>query len=122
MADTGNGMRGRIKTIFGVLAVVAVLAIGLGVGSTVVAGDPHVYYTRVDNEKVADAPVDSDMPYVYTLDAYDAQGSKQTLTFKTSRILRDDALLRVETLPLRGVISWSEAFEEDLPDAVRGLL
>ena len=52
-----------------------------------------VYYTQIDNEKVK--TLDSgDMRYEYSLEAYDKNGKSKTVTFKTSRELRDDAYLK----------------------------
>lgn len=46
--------------------------------------------------------------YGYRLNAYDAGGNTKSLTFKTSRKLWEGAYLKLEVMPIRGVISWEE--------------
>ena len=60
-----------------------------------------------------------DMIYKYTLTCYDAEGHSREINFKTSRILTEDAFILLETMPLRGVVSWSEVLWPDLPAAVQ---
>ena len=49
------------------------------------------------NEKVK--TLDSgDMRYEYSLEAYDKNGKSTTVTFKTSRELRDDAYLKLDVM------------------------
>lgn len=107
----------KVKTAVGVAAVVAILAVGFGVFASAVIGEPQDYYTRVDNSNVSQTPEGTDMPYQYTLDAYTEDGSRKTFTFKTSKVLRDEAYLCLEVLPLRGVVSWSEVERDWLPAA-----
>ena len=113
----GSTAGSRIRGIVGMAAVVAVLAVGLGVFASAVTGEPQDYYTRVDNARVSETPEGTDMPYQYTLDAYTANGDRRSFTFKTSKILRDEAYLCLEVLPLRGVVSWSEVERDWLPSA-----
>lgn len=42
------------------------------------------------------------MIYKYTLTCYDAEGHSREISFKTSRILKEDAFILLETMPLRG--------------------
>ena len=59
--------------------------------------------------------------YEYRLNAYDAGGNMKSLTFKTSRKLREGTYLKLEVMPIRGVITWEEATYEKLPEAVKSV-
>ncbi|MDM8246441.1 YxeA family protein [Collinsella tanakaei] len=77
------------------------------------------YYLQVDNDHVDyDVLRDSDMPYRYELDAYAEDGGATTVIFQTSRELRDGAYLRFEAAFMRGLISWEEVQQDELPSAV----
>ena len=45
-----------------------------------------------------------------------------TLGFDTSRELREGAYLKLETLALRGVVSWEEVQQKDIPAAAWDVL
>ena len=76
------------------------------------------YYTQIDNSKVKKLPANSDMPYEYSLDCYGKNGKRKKLTFKTYRILREDAYLLLEVRAF-GVYRWEEVQPGDLPPKVR---
>ena len=78
-----------------------------------------VYYTQIDNTKVTELPASEDMRYEYTLIAYNEHGKEKEMTFKTSRELREDAYLKLDTMFLRGVINWEEVQFEELPNEVK---
>lgn len=102
-----------------VLALAAVVALGF---HFVVDADSAVEcYVQVDNARVEPHEQDAD-EYEYSLDAYDASGNAQEVKFKTPRMLRDQAYLMLETMPIRGVISWEEVQLEDIPDKARAAL
>lgn len=76
------------------------------------------YYTKIDNTKVE--ILDSgDMRYEYSLEAYDKNGKSKTVTFKTSRELRDDAYLKLDVMITRGVKAWEEIEFKDMPKNVQ---
>lgn len=77
------------------------------------------WYSQIDNSCVKEVAASDDMVYEYTLVCYDADGRSRDISFKTSRILTEDAFILLETMPLRGVVSWAEVFWEDLPPAVQ---
>lgn len=94
------------------LAIIAALVV---VVAWWFVGEPLVYYAQVDNQRVADS-TDESMPYEYSLDAFDEGGGRHAVDFKTSKVLTDDAYLRLEVKPLRGVISWSGVEQDEVPD------
>lgn len=59
------------------------------------------------------------MSYEYTLKAYDSQGTEKEISFGTDRLLKEDAFIRLEVVPLRGVVGWAEVEREDLPESVK---
>ena len=44
---------------------------------------------------------------------------KRAFTFNTSKELRDGAFIRLEVVPIRGVITWAEIQYEDMPSIVQ---
>ena len=77
------------------------------------------WYSQIDNSCVEATDASDDMIYEYTLACFDADGRSRSISFKTSRILRQDAFILLETMPLRGVVSWEEVFWDELPPAVQ---
>lgn len=47
--------------------------------------------------------------------------TKRDITFETSKILKDDAFLRLEVAPIRGVVNWEEVEYTELPSAVQSV-
>ncbi len=103
------------------LAIVAAVLVAGWMGLSAVTGEGEPCYTRVDNACIRDSG-DSDMPYEYTLTAYDERGRSRDVAFKTTRELRDGAYLMMRVLPVRGVVSWEEVALEDVPSAARDML
>lgn len=102
-----------------VLALAAVVA--LGFHFVVDTNSAVACYVQVDNTRAEPDGQDAG-EYKYTLNAYDASGGEQEVEFKTPRLLRDQAYLMLETMPIRGVISWEEVQLEDVPDKARAAL
>ncbi|MCM1489059.1 MAG: YxeA family protein [Firmicutes bacterium] len=59
------------------------------------------------------------MKYLYTLPACNDNGDMQTVTFGSSRILREGAYLKLTAAPVRGVTDWEEVELEALPEKAR---
>lgn len=77
------------------------------------------YYTQIDNTKVTEIEPDAGMTHSYTLVCYGEGGDEKTITFRTERVLRAEAYLKLTVAPLRGVVSWEEVSFEALPAAVQ---
>lgn len=77
-----------------------------------------VYYTRIDNSKIAKISSSDDMKYEYTLDCYNENGRKKEIKFKTTRELREDAYLLLKVRVL-GVHFWKEVQYDELPVKVQ---
>ena len=77
-----------------------------------------VYYTQIDNSKIASIPETGGMKYEYTLDCYSENGKKKEIKFKTSRKLKDNAYLKLEVRVI-GVHSWEEVEYNELPKQVK---
>lgn len=77
------------------------------------------YYTRIDNTKIEQVSNTDDMKYQYTLTVYDEGGKTKEISFKTSRELTEGAYLKLEVMSIRGVVSWEEVQETELPDKVK---
>lgn len=86
------------------------------------AGD---YYVKIDNAHITENEstagvinLGSSEPYLYDLEAVNESGDRAEIEFGTSRELRQDAFLKLELQPFRGVVSWSEVSPDDLPPQV----
>lgn len=75
-----------------------------------------VLYTQIDNSQPRTI---SNSEYEYELRAYDKHGKMQNVSFKANKILREDAYLRLETMSIRGVVSWEEISFDELPPDVQ---
>lgn len=94
------------------LLVIAIAFFWTGIGT-------KIYYTQIDNTKVAEIEPDAGMTHSYTLACYGEDGGEKTITFRTERVLRAEAYLKLTVAPLRGVVSWEEVTFEALPIAVQ---
>lgn len=109
-----------------VVAASAVVAIA-AVGWWVIAGNANGdYYTQVDNARTEELEskggvIDptGGMDLLYTLPAYDAQGGEKEISFGTERQLKEDAYLKLEVEPIRGVVGWNEVQFDELPEKVQ---
>jgi len=109
-------MKNKIFIYLGIILVVA-LVIYAGY---VLFEEQKDYYTKIDNTKVIELKnEDDDMKYEYTLTAYDEAGHKKEFKFKTVRILKDEAYLKLDTMFIVGVRKWAEVKYEELPKKVQ---
>lgn len=79
----------------------------------------EVYYTQIDNTRIEKLTTTDNMKYEYTLFAYNEKGKKKEFSFKTSRELRNEAYLKLETNFAVGVRQWEEVQFEELPEMVQ---
>lgn len=105
------------------VAAVAIVAFRWGIVPGTASG---TYYTQIDNTKVEPQRSDGGvidftggMPWRYTLTCYNEDGDMQELSFGTERQLRDGAYLRLDVVPIRGVIGWREVQFDELPSAMQ---
>ena len=112
------------KILIALVAVVIVVA--GGVTFFAFSGSSSIYYTQIDNSKVEKnssnggvIDLKGNLPYLYTLAAYDENGGEKEVIFGTSKELKEGAFIRLEVMPIRGVISWSEVQYDELPTAVQ---
>lgn len=83
------------------------------------------YYVQIDNARISENEssggvinLGSSEPYLYKLEAVNAAGDKTEIEFGTSRELRQNAFLKLDLQPIRGVVGWSEVTEDSLPRKV----
>ena len=77
------------------------------------------YYVQIDNTKVELLTTTDNMKYLYTLTGFNEVGKEKEIEFKTTRELREGAYLKLDVMAFRGVVSWNEVQEDELPDKVR---
>ena len=116
------------KNVFvGIGSVILIVAALIGLGTWLYSGIGSVYYyTQIDNSRISegkprDGVIDlqGGMDYSYTLPAYNEKGMEKDITIGASRKLREGAFLQLTVSPIRGVVEWSEAEYEELPEAVQ---
>lgn len=116
----------------GLAAVLVVIILGagffyLGFCTNLLAGG--TYYTKIDNAHVAENDSTGDVihlkssePFVYQLPAANQDGHKIEASFGAAHELRQDAYLKLNLEPLRGVVYWEEVLPEDLPSKAADVL
>lgn len=105
-----------------VVGLTAALLFAASMMNLLLVGD---YYVKIDNACVSKNEPSgglinfgSSEPYVYKLEAVNATGDKAEIEFGASRELRQDAFLKLDLQPIRGVVEWSEVSEDALPTKV----
>ena len=115
-----------MKRIIGTIAAVAVIVVvGIAVwwGYDQVFVTSDAWYAQVDNEQMSQAGENNNgFDYHYELVAANEAGETQTLGFDTSRELRDDAYLCLETMAMRGVVRWHEVSWDEIPAQAQAAL
>ena len=117
---------GKGKTIaitaVAICGLAAILLFAASVTNLFLAGD---YYIKIDNACISEnessggvVNLESSEPYLYKLEAVNAAGDKTEIEFGASRELRQDAFLKLDLQPIRGVVGWSEISEDSLPPKV----
>lgn len=107
--------------LLGIPILALVAALGLGYRFVVDTDSAAQWYVQVDNARVQPHQQDAD-EYEYSLEAFDVDGGGHEVSFKTERMLRDKAFLKLETMPIRGVISWEEVQPADIPPKAQAAL
>lgn len=74
------------------LCAAAVVLFWSGIGSRDV-------YTQIDNDHCVAITPDAGMTHEYTLTACDENGQEESITFRTERVLRDSAYLKLTVAP-----------------------
>lgn len=82
------------------------------------------WYSRIDNQSLKEEekdgnPVDlsgaGNMDSSYTLPCFNAEGKEETFTFGVDEPLENGSYIKLDTQPVRGVISWEIVSESDIP-------
>ena len=107
-------MKNTMKIVAVCAALAAVAAIAGGI--YLFLGQPQIYYTQIDNSKIQEIDSDDEMKYEYTLPAFSEDGDEKEVSFKTVRHLRAGAYLKLSLRPVRGVITWEEVEQKQLPE------
>ena len=113
-------------TAVAICGLAAILLFAASVTNLFLAGD---YYIKIDNACISEnessggvVNLESSEPYLYKLEAVNAAGDKTEIEFGASRELRQDAFLKLDLQPIRGVVGWSEVSEDSLPRKVEEAL
>ncbi|WP_418970837.1 YxeA family protein [Adlercreutzia sp.] len=121
----GKGKTTAITAV-AICGLAAILLFAASVTNLFLAGD---YYIKIDNACISEnessggvVNLESSEPYLYKLEAVNAAGDKTEIEFGASRELRQDAFLKLDLQPIRGVVGWSEVSEDSLPRKVEEAL
>ena len=93
----------------------AALILAASMTNLFLAGD---YYVKIDNAHISENESSGGEPYLYKLEAVNAAGDKTEIEFGASRELHQNAFLKLDLQPIRGVVRWSEISEDSLPPKV----
>ena len=115
----GSGKTGKRIVAFISFVVAMAALIGVSWACDAVFVNRVPVWVQVDDAAAQEAPEGDNPEYIYELTAYDKDGEPREVAFGTQRRLRDDAYLKLETLALRGVVSWEEVSWNDLPGPVQ---
>lgn len=107
-----ENIKEKVPVILGVIIFIAICAIAY----YILMIHTTIFYTQIDNTNVKTV---NGGEYEYTLRAYDEHGKMQDLTFKANKELRESAFLRLDTMSIRGVVSWEEVTYDELPQDVQ---
>lgn len=116
--------KGKTITITAVATcgLAAALILAASMTNLFLAGD---YYVKIDNAHISENEssggvinLGSSEPYLYKLEAVNAAGDKTEIEFGASRELHQNAFLKLDLQPIRGVVGWSEISEDSLPPKV----
>lgn len=114
-----KGKIGVISALCIIVISVVVLCVAASQSNMLLFGD---YYVKVDNARISQneatggvVHLKSNEPYIYELDAVNEAGDEARIEFGVSRELRQDALLKLDLQPIRGVVSWLEVSADELP-------
>ncbi|MDT2669669.1 YxeA family protein [Enterococcus dongliensis] len=109
------------KFLIGFISLVVIVIIGVQVAQKVVSsGDNYYVQITTDGQRVEskDDNGNSYVDYKYTLQGYDNNGKAKKLTFNATkdRPLRKEAFLKVTWNNKKGVTSYEEVAQKDVPD------
>lgn len=107
-----ENIKEKVPIVLGSIIFIAVCAVAYYILMIHVT----IFYTQIDNTNVKTI---SSHEYEYTLRAYDEHGKMRDLTFKANKELREDAFLKLDTMSIRGVVSWEEVPYDELPQDVQ---
>ncbi|QPS71248.1 YxeA family protein [Lactococcus garvieae] len=106
------------KVLFGLLALVVIIG-GLGYGwykSSYGGAERYVKITQDGTKK--EGKTDSGeryVDYVYKIPSYDKNGVKKEVTFNAQHNLRKEAYLKLTDNKVKGITSWEEVQQKDVP-------
>ena len=112
------------KTLLGFLTVVVLLFVGLKISETIYLGGDS-YYTQITNEGIRHKDTDNAgqamVYYDYELPAFDENGNEKELSFSSfkARPLKKEAYLKLTWNKNKGVTSFEEVSEKELPKNVQ---
>ena len=108
-------LRESLPMIFAVILAIGIVVFGL----YLFENQEEDFYTQIDNTKVKQLFTSDNMKYEYTLTCYNSNGHKKEYSFKTSRELRENAFLKLNTSIFVGVRKWEEISYNELPEKVK---
>ncbi|HAP15385.1 MULTISPECIES: YxeA family protein [Lactococcus] len=110
------------KVLFGLLAFVVIIG-GLGYGwyKTSYGGtERYVKITEDGRKKVIKADSGERFTdYEYEMTAYDKKGDEKEVSFTAQHNLRKNAYLKLIDNKVKGITSWEEVQEKDLPSKAK---
>ncbi|MEY8458672.1 YxeA family protein [Lactococcus ileimucosae] len=110
------------KVLFGLLAFVVIIG-GLGYGwykTSYGGAERYVKITEDGREKTIKADSgERFINYEYKLTSYDKKGNEKEVSFTAQHNLRKNAYLKLTDNKVKGITSWEEVQEKDLPSKAK---
>lgn len=108
------------KFLIGLVSLIVIAFVGLQIADKVVkSGDEYFVQITTDGQRVEekDDSGNNYVDYKYSLPGYDKDGNKKELDFNANkdRPLRREAFLKVTWNKKKGVTSYEEVQQKDLP-------
>lgn len=111
------------KVMSKILVTIIIIAavVGAAIGLNYLENYQEFYYVQIDNSKISGIHNSDEMRFEYQLPSYNSEGKAKTITFKTTRELKDHAYLKL-LVKVTGVNRWEEVQADELPSGARAKL
>ncbi|OQR53488.1 YxeA family protein [Bacillus sp. CDB3] len=101
----------RYITLFSLVLILSVTALGC---QSIKRMGTHPYYVQITTDGQL-----KDKRFEYNLQGFDEEGKEKTMSFTAEKQLRKDAYLKLFYDGDKGVKTWEEVKNEDLPKKVK---
>jgi uncharacterized protein (TIGR01655 family) len=109
----------RSITLLSLLVIITTMLVGC---NRMGKDQYYVQITTNGTEKIAKVDNEKFISYEYNLPGFDKDGNEKEMQFRADKNLRSEAFLRIYYSDKKGVTSWEEVKEDELPAKVKDKL